>query len=285
MANNYLNISGDQLEEFSEASQEFMLWIEDLKEHMNCKNEKEFSVEKFMRATKDTMAKCLLTAYRTVDAYQESFKNARYQVENLKTDVIESQRSVVNLQQSLLDAKSEQLKSMSTVVDIAVEKGIQSYSQAASQSPPQSAPSFTEETLKKVVQEAEAGEDRSRNIVVFGIEEETGEDQGSKVTAVFSEISEKPIFEAARIGRESAEKIRPIKVSFRSSDTVHQILVKAKQLRLSKTHRSVYISPDRSSEERVKLKELITEMKRKASEDQSKHYYVKSGRIFSRDKG
>jgi len=120
--------------------------------------------------------------------------------------------------------------------------------------------------------------------MVFGISEETGENLINKVAAVFEEISEKPSFEAARIGKESTDKTRPVKVSLRSSDTVHQILAKAKTLKTSTTHRSVYIGPDRSPEERAKQKELVTEMKRRANEDSSKQFYVRSGRIFSRDK-
>ncbi len=278
------DILGDHLDEFSEASDELVSWIEELKLTMNCKNEYEFSVEKFMKMTKDTMAKCLLSASKTVQAYQESFKRARGQVENLKSELIESQRSVVKLQQNLLDIKSDQIKSMCNVVDTAVQKGIQSYSQIVSESPPPSAASLTAEKLKKTVQEAVADEDRSKNIVVFGIAEETGEDLDCKITAVLTEITEKPSFEATRVGKKSDDKIRPIKVSLRSSDNVHQILVKAKQLRSTTTYRSVYIAPDRSPEERDRQRKLIAEMKRLASEDNSKHYYVKSGRVLSRDK-
>ena len=285
MSGNRLNISGNDLQDFSDANDDILIWIEDLKKQMKCNDEKDFSAERFMRQSKETLSKCLFAAYQVVFAYQESFKDVRRQVENLKSDVIESQRSVVKLQQDLLDVKSEQLKSMTTVVDTAVEKGIKSYSQAVSNSLPQSAPSFTEEKLKKVVQEAVADEDRSRNIMVFGMEEGTGEDLGSKITEMFDEISEKPSFEAARVGRKLTEKIRPVKVSLHSSGTVHQILVKAKKLRSSTTYRSVYIAPDRSPDERLKQKELIAEVKRKMNEDPSKHYYVKSGRIFSKDKG
>ncbi len=275
---------GDHFDEFSEASDELVSWIEELKETMNCKNEFEFSVEKFMRSNKDTMAKCLLTVCKTVEAYQASFKSAKGQVENLKSELIESQRTVVKLQQDLLDVKSEEIKSMSTVVDTAVQKGIQTYSEVT-QSLTTSAPGFTAEKLKKVVQEAVADEDRSRNIVVFGMEEKTDEDLDSKITAIFEELSEKPSFQATRVGKESDNKIRPVKVSLRSSDTVHQILVKAKQLRSTNTYRSVYIAPDRTPEERIKQRKLISEMKRLASEDSRKHYYVKSGRILSTDIG
>ncbi len=55
-------------------------------------------------------------------------------MENLKFELIESQRSVVKLQQNLLDAKSDQTNSMCTVVDTAVQKGIQTYSQVVSES-------------------------------------------------------------------------------------------------------------------------------------------------------
>ena len=210
--------------------------------------------------------------------------DARTQVENLKSELIESHRSQIKLQQNLLEVQSEQIKSVSTVIDTAIENGMKSYSQVVTNSVSKPEPNFTEAKLKKVIQEAVADEDRSKNIMVFGMSEEAEEDVSDKITAVFEEISEKPRFEAARIGREKTGKVRPIKVSLCSSDAVHQILAKARNLRTSTSHRSVYIEPDRSLEERVKQKELLTEMKRRANEDDSKYYYIRSGRICCRDK-
>ena len=161
---------------------------------------------------------------------------------------------------------------------------MKSYSSVLTDSVTKPEPSFSEERLKKVVQEAVADEDRSRNIMVSGVNEEIGEDLSDRISTVFEEILEKPSFEAARIGKMETDKVRPVKVSLRSSDAVHQILAKARNLRKSTTHRSVYIGPDRSPEERVKQRELIAEMKRKANEDDSKHYYVRSGEICCRDK-
>ena len=100
-----------------------------------------------------------------------------------------------------------------------------------------------------------AEEDRSRNFMVFGVSEETGEDLSVKISSVFEKISEKPTYEAARIGRTETGKVRPVKVSLRSSNAVHQILAKARKL---KTSSSYTPGPDRSPVERVKLKELLT---------------------------
>ena len=45
-------------------------------------------------------------------------------------------------------------------------------------------------------------------------------------------MAEKPCFEAARIGNIFAVKPKAVKVSFGNSSTVHQILVKAKEISL-----------------------------------------------------
>ena len=173
---------------------------------------------------------------------------------------------------------------MSTVVDTAVDNGIRSYSQALSRTIKDSVPVLSERTLKKVVQEAVTDEDRSRNIVVFGLSEEASEDLDCKITSLFNDIEEKPSFEAVRIGEQSDDTNRPVKVCLRNTETVHKILQKAKNLRKSTTHRKVYVQPDRSPEERAKHRELVAEMRRRASENPDNYYFILSGEIFHRDK-
>ena len=124
-----------------------------------------------------------------------------------------------------------------------------------------------------------------KNVVVFGISEEKSEYLDRKIVELFSEIEEKPSFEAARIGMVSTDKKRPVKVSLRNCETVHRLLAKAKKLKAAAAYRNVYISPDRSPEERDKHRKLVAEMKRKASEDPEKHYFLVSGEICCRDKG
>ena len=268
-------------------------WIGNLRTVMKFKSHQDVTVEKLSKPgiSKDTLAKILFEGYQMVYSHRNTFESSRVGVEKLKSELIAAQRSVVRLQQQLLvtqekllETQTEQLHKMTSVVDTAVDKGIRSYSQVVSRTIIDSVPVLSEKTLRKVVQEAVTDEDRSRNIVVFGLSEETSEDLNSKITNMFDDIEEKPSFEALRIGEQSEEKNRPVKICLRNSETVHRILQKAKNLRTTATHRTVYVQPDRSPEERAKHRELVKEMRRRASEDPDNYYYIHSGHILHRDK-
>ena len=59
---------------------------------------------------------------------------------------------------------------------------------------------LNQETLRTVVKQVVAEEDRSRNLMVFGLDEEEDEQLHEKVTAIFEELGEKPRHEAVRLG-------------------------------------------------------------------------------------
>ena len=141
---------------------------------------------------------------------QISFRTFRRSVKKLKSELIAAQRSVMKLQQQLLasqekllNTQTAQLQEMSTVVDTAVDKGIRSYSQALSRTIKDSVPVLSEKTLKKVVQKAVTDDNRSRNVVVFGLADDASEDLDSKISDLFDDIEEKPSFEAVRIRRDN----------------------------------------------------------------------------------
>ena len=122
-----------------------------------------------------------------------------------------------------------------------------------------------------------AEEDRSRNLMVFGLEEEPGEQINEKVSQVLLELGEKPIIEASRIGL-----IKDSKAATVSSLTiVQQILSKARSLRNSEHYKKVFISADRSTEQRAKQRELVQELKRRRTEEPDKRFYIRSGKLCS----
>ena len=123
---------------------------------------------------------------------------------------------------------------------------------------------MSEQTLKKVVQEAVTDEDRSRNVIVFGLSEEASKDLDIKISNLIEDVEEKPSFEAVRIEKQTDETNRPVKVCLRNTPTVHRIFLKAKKLRKLSVHPKVYVQPDRSPEERAKHRELVAEMRRRA---------------------
>ncbi|KAL5250908.1 hypothetical protein ACHWQZ_G016595 [Mnemiopsis leidyi] len=166
------------------------------------------------------LAKILFEGYQTVYSHRDKFESSRVAMEKIKSELIVAQRSVVKLQQQLLDSQEKllethagQLEEMSSVVDSAVDKGIRSYSQVLSRTIKDSVPVLSEQTLKKVVQEAVTDEDRSRNVVVFGLSEEASEDLDSKILSLFEDVEEKPSFEAVRIGEQTNDTNRPVKTA------------------------------------------------------------------------
>ena len=108
-----------------------------------------------------------------------------------------------------------------------------------------SAPAINVATFKKVVKDVIKNEDRSKNLMVFGLAEEDGEQLDGKLSSVFMELGEKPRVEAVRIGRRpeagtacrsvkvTLVKVTPVKVTLASSTAVQQIMSKARTLKHS----------------------------------------------------
>ena len=60
---------------------------------------------------------------------------------------------------------------------------------------------------------------------------------------------------------------------------MYQILKKAKQLRDIEGYKSIYISPNRTREERIARQKLVSELKEKRSGDQNSRYFIRKGEI------
>lgn len=142
--------------------------------------------------------------------------------------------------------------------------------------------SVTPANLKSVVKEVVEEEDRSRNIMVFGLAEETDEQLGDKVSDVLQTIGEKPRIEVCRVGNRDVTKPgRTVKVTLSSSVIVNQILSKARNLRDSEKHKSVFLSADRSYEQRTEHRLLVVELKKRAADDPDKRHFIRNGKVCS----
>jgi hypothetical protein len=88
--------------------------------------------------------------------YRDRFKNARQLAKGLKSELIESQRTVVKLQRGWLEIQSNHLKSMPTVVDKVIKKGMTTQCLAVAESLKlqlNSGPIPSAEKLKEAVSE------------------------------------------------------------------------------------------------------------------------------------
>ena len=62
--------------------------------------------------------------------------------------------------------------------------------------------------------------------------------------------------------------LRPICFKVKSSDSVYPILRKAKQLKDTEGYEKVFITPDRTVEERISRQNLANELKKRREEQQ-----------------
>ena len=143
-----------------------------------------------------------------------------------------------------------------------------------------------QKTLKKVVKSVVEEEDRSRNVIIFGLPEEKEENVCDQVQDIFEEIGLKPTLQASRVGKTTEEKAkRPVKVSLSSASTVYQILSQARKLRHSAKFSKVFVRPDRSEEERASDRLLVQELSQRRKNEPNRLHYIRAGTVCSRDKG
>ena len=108
--------------------------------------------------------------------------------------------------------------------------------------------------------------------------------QPLKVSKILEQLEEKPrITGCRRIGQRGADLKRPIIFSVQSVDVVYQILRKAKRLKDIEGLKTVYISPNRTPEERISRQKLVTELKKKRSDNPTAHYFIRKGEIVKAD--
>ena len=147
-------------------------------------------------------------------------------------------------------------------------------------------PDFTPDSLKKVVMTAIEEEDRSKNLMVFGLAEEEGEQIEEKINGLFAELGEKPRVTVNRIGRKSpgaSPVCRPVKVTLASSTAARQILTKARNLKQVDRLKSVYVCPDRSPEEQAARKRLVMDFKKAVAAQPDRQHFIKGGKVCSKD--
>ena len=139
-----------------------------------------------------TKSKCLILTAATT-------------MEELNSNLSKSQEKVIALQEDLIKIKDEQLAAVQTTVknevasvQSAVKSEISSWSKIVQQT--NSLP-ITPTKLKEAVKSAVDEEDRSRNIMIFGKEENENEDLAQTISEIFEDMKEKPrVMECRRVG-------------------------------------------------------------------------------------
>ena len=262
-------------------------WYQQMTELLSCpKSELVPAVFNTRKTSKEILGKWLSEADDLVQHYETVFKHLLSIVDKTKSELIVAQKKVVVLQEELLEKKDVELQSFQSNVESTVQSTvkdeIRSFSEVLKSVPEHSA-FISEEKVKTAVRDVISEDDRSRNLIIHGLKEEDNEKLSDKVSAVFEEIGGiKPRVEVCRIGKTSrGETSRPVKAVFQNRSTARVLLTKAKYLKQSEQYKTVYISPDRSPEERETHKQLVLQLKNKRDNDREYHHFIRDGKVCS----
>ena len=261
-------------------------WLSKTLNQLSCDTATDVTTVQCKKFVKDKLAVLLAESYQLVRLQNDKLRQMKVALSSTKSQLIENQKWVISLQEQVISCKEKQLEAVQTTVKETVETQLKSYSDAVQDNVivchPES--SVTPETLKQVVKTVVQEEDRGKNVMLFGLSEENSEDISFKVGEVMEEIGLKPAMELSRVGKKKEKCIRPVKVTLSSSSTANQILNEARKLRLSEKFASVFISPDRTFEDRVKHRLLVQDLRKKKSSEPDKRHYIKGGTIHSESK-
>ena len=217
----------------------------------------------------------------------------KIEVQTLKAENTAYQKRIIELQNRLIETQEKQLnsvkstveaemKSYSTAVKSTVQAEMQSYSSVVAKT---CSTAFAPKKLQAVVQKVAEKTERSQNVIIYGLKEDSDELIQGKVEAVLAEVGEKPtISDCCRIGTKTDSSIRPVKFSLKSQAHVTQVLKNARKLRSIDGFRSVYICPDRSLEERKAYKKLVEEVKMKRDTETDKVHFIRHNKVVSHSK-
>ena len=225
---------------------------------------------------------CLSQLYSVVQEIVEENRNLLVEKTRLQESLLESQETVIELQKELLECKDGQLQSVEKVV----KSEIRSYSEAVKSAKGPKTASVSVKEVQKVVQNVVEADDRSKNIIVFGLKESDDEDINVIIDEVLENVGCKPRHESVRIGfkkqtEADSNKRRPVKVSVASSAHAIAILRSAKRLKSVERFKNVFISPDRTTEERKSRREAVALLRKKTLDNPDKRFFIRNNKVLS----
>ena len=195
-----------------------------------------------------------------------------------KLDVL--QEKVISLQDELLKEKNNTIEKLIGSVQTTVKDELKSYASVVQKSCSASlAPAKLQAVMKKVATE----EDRSCNLMIYGLEEATDENTESAALSVIQHTDEKPkLVSCRRLGDKNAER-RPIKVTFQSREMARSVLTKSTKLRQVEGYSRVYLGPDRTLEQRRERKKLLGVLNEKRDNFPEKKFIIRRGVVTELD--
>ena len=235
---------------------------------------------------KRSVTKERLCQWASAFAYMmDQFANPHLQMaverlDKINSELLSEKKNVIDLQAKLIEKHDEELVLLKSAVaeevksvQGVVETELKSYSSALTKT---CTAALAPQKLRAAVKSVSEKEDRCKNVMIYGLEESPGEKLQDKVCQILSEIEEKPLIrDSCRVG---------LKKDSSKRNMVNQILRKAKILRTKEGYRHIYISPDRTVNERRAFKKLWEQLQLKRKSETDKVHFIKNNKNVSLNK-
>ena len=147
-----------------------------------------------------------------------------------------------------------------------------------------------ESKVKDVLQEEREVALRKMNLIAFRVEEAPFDSPKEQkllhdsliINDIMNElkIDTADISSITRLGKESANKSRPIKLTVKDDTVKQEILKRAKDLKKCEKFQRVFLSPDRTPKQREENKKLVEEWKERKGNGENVRIFRGSVRVF-----
>ena len=193
--------------------------------------------------------------------------------------LVESQDRLVKLQCQLLEKRDKEI----TAVQSTAEEEIKTFS-AVLQKGCDSA--LAPKRIRTAI--TSATEDRMNNLIVHGLfddPDESSKDLENIVGRMFDYMGEcvTGVHSMTRLGRFKEGSDRPLKLRLCGREFRDRILSRKSGLKKSEDHKDIYLSPDRSPEEREERRKLVTELKERKVVEPGRNFAIRGGKVMEMD--
>ena len=250
---------------------------------LNCRKLEDLTHDLFKPkgVTKDVITEIVLKMGSMICQSRTVLRSAAEKLDQQKSEQIKTQNELIQCKSGKLTSVKETVKTeMKLFTDVVKNNTVASEISPAK--------------IKMAVKSAITEDDRSKNFIIFGAPEELEceEQEMSELSLVgdilgFMKFKERPnITNIERVGvKKSDSTRRPIKVTMRDPEIVREMLSRAKVLKsvdvegYNFNYNKLYLSPDRSQDERISRQKLVQEMKERIKKDSSKKYYIRNNKV------
>ena len=243
----------------------------------------ELSPAALAKLHKGPMSKMIIDLAKLIKENVRVCKAAAAKIDELKTEKLLDQKS-------LIDCQQKQLESVKTAVKTEMKcwSDIVKTNANVSQAP-------SAEVIKKVVRKTVQQNDRDQSFIIHGATEDGEKTPVEIVEDVFLDLKKQDVegyspcvLAVGRIGtkKPGVSNARPIKVTLNSPEDVRHVLRRSSLLKKSPEEyfRKLYLAPDRTLEERKEHQKLVSELKNLIDTEPGKYHYIKNKRVMSTDK-